>query len=324
MKPIYESKIHQLLKNDKTLKSNFRWEHHLSRHLVALNYTLNDRILNVEQLKHLKQYLKDNTRLFSPLRGTSEFIICGLVASESDDPYAKLQFMINHLKPAKEAGFKSGNYLPATLYTLSKVHKGHDVEVFLKKAHVLYKEMKSNHWFLTGGDDYALAILLANVNSRSETIEKYYQALDKVGFKKSNGLQMMSHILSFDPGNVTESVQKCRKIYDILKDNKLKVGTDYYSAIALMSLLKEEAVDDLVEVARYLKDQKGYKWLGKGMNILIASALIANESVNQKGNEVLSTTLQVSVQTIIVAQQIAMIAAISASSAAAAASSGSS
>lgn len=43
----------------------------------------------------------------------------------------------------------------------------------------------------------------------------------------------------------------------------------------------------------------------KGMKVLIGSALIAGESVNQIQSGMLSTTLQISIQSIIAAQQVA-------------------
>ena len=57
--------------------------------------------------------------------------------------------------------------------------------------------------------------------------------------------------------------------------------------------------------------------MGKGMNVLIGSALIAGESVNQIQGGMLPTTLQISIQSIIAAQQAAMIAAVGASTTAA-------
>jgi hypothetical protein len=320
MKTNYEIKLKTLLENYQILKSEFKWEQDLNLHLIALNYVLNDKPVEVLPLKEMKDFLKQNTKMFSPFRSTGMFALCGLLASENDMPKMQLKFMMDHLDMAKEVGFKSASYLPVALYTLDKVYDGSDVNVFLQKAINLYKEMKSNHPFLTGGDDYALAILLASNDCQPSLIEPYYNALNKAGFSKSNGLQMMSHILSFNPENVDQSVNKCVNIFNVLKQNKLKLSADYYSAIALMSLLPGDLTGDLIEVSLFLNRQKGYKWLGKGMNVLIASALIAGEFVNDQESDMMTATLQISIQSIIAAQQAAMIAATCAITAAAATS----
>ena len=313
MKAIYESKIDSLISHHQALKSSFKWEHDLNLHLVALNYVLNNKTVNPDRLKEAQQFIKENTGLFSSFRGTNLFAICGLLVSENDMALSRLKTMMANVELAKKSGFKNSNYLPAALYALDKVYDGKDTEIFLKKAHDLYKEIKRNHPFLTGGDDYALAIILANNNGNSEAIEKNYRALAEAGFSKSNGLQMMSHILTLSDTETEKLTKICITVYEKLKENKLKINSTYYPAIALISLLPEEHTEDLIEVAQSLKSQKGYKWLGKGMNVLIASALIAGESVNQIQNEVLTTTLQVSIQSIISAQIVALIAAVSAS-----------
>ena len=79
-----------------------------------------------------------------------------------------------------------------------------------------------------------------------------------------------------------------------------------------------EIINDLIEVATYLSKQKKYKWLGKGMNILMASAIITSEYIKENDANVVATTLTVSIQAIIAAQQAAMIAAANASTATAA------
>ncbi len=313
MKTIYESKINTLISHHQTLKKAFKWEHDLNLHLVALNYVLNNRSVTPDRLKEAQQFIKENTGLFSSFRGTNLFAICGLVVSENDMALSRLKTMMANVEVAKKSGFKNNNYLPAALYALDKVYDGTDTETFLKKAHDLYKEMKRNHPFLTGGDDYALAIILANSNGNPEEIEKNYKALAEAGFSKSNGLQMMSHILTLSDMETENLTKICVDIYHKLKENKLKINSTYYPAIALMSLLPEDNTEDLIEVAQCLKSQKGYKWLGKGMNVLIASALIAGESINQIQNSMLSTTLQISIQSIIAAQIVALIAAVSAS-----------
>jgi len=183
--------------------------------------------------------------------------------------------------------------------------------------------MKKNHPFLTSGDDYALAILLANTNRNPEILEKYYKALNSEGFSKTNGLQMLSHILSFNDRDVLGTVKRCVEIRDVLKKNKLNISSEYYPAIGLMTLLDDEngeLLHDLVEASNYLKGQKGYKWLGKGMNVMIVAALIASEYVKDIEEGVMTTTLQVSVQSIIAAQQAAMIAAVGTTAAVAASS----
>lgn len=322
MKSVYEVKTKKMIDNFEILKSSFKWEMDSIKHLVALNYTLKDKIVNADEIKDVKVYLKKETGMFSPFKGTMMFALCGLLSATYDEPINVLQQMIDNEKTMKSVGFKNSTYLPTALYALASVYDGNDVEGFARKGFEIYQEMKKNHPFLTSGDDYALALLLASTNNNPDILEEHYTALHKRGFNKSNGLQMMSHIMSFNNLSVEKSADRCKQIYQALKENKLKVFQDYYPAIGLMALLNDddnEIISDLIDVSKYISQQKKYKWLGKGMHIMMAAALISTEYVNGVEGEVVTTALTVSIQAIITAQQVAMIAAITASTAGASA-----
>ena len=205
------------------------------------------------------------------------------------------------------------------VYALMKVYEGENVKGFCKKAMSIYKEMKIDHPFLTGGDDYALSILLAETKHGSSELEEYYRKLNQNGFYKGNGLQMLSHILSISKNQVDYDVKRCEKIYEYLKENKMKIGTTYYPALGILTLLEideSKLLKESFEISMYLKSQKRYKWLGKGMNVMIAAAIMASEYIYEKSNDtVIDAAMSVSVQVIIAAEQAAMIAAITASTA---------
>lgn len=315
----YDYKVQLIQDNYSDLRKSFKWDADLTKHLIALNHGIKGKRVDKDSIEDLKSYIKSETGAFSPFRGNMLFTIAGLMASNDGDQRSRLDRMMANLDMLKSVGFKSGMYLPTALYALEMMGVEDERHV-VQQAFDLYKDIRKNHPFLTGGDDYALAILLANSDHGANKVELYYKALAERGFRKGNGLQMMSHIASFAATDVTE---KCGIIYDKMKNSGLKISSEYYPAVALIGLLDgdtDRLTDDLIEVALYLKGQKHYKWLGKGMNILMASAVITSEYVeSQSHDQVMSTALAVSIEAILAAQQAAMIAGITASSAAAAA-----
>lgn len=320
MKLTYEKKVNQMIEYYQAMRKPFRWENDLVRHLLALTYAMKGKDLNPEPIKEMKDYIKQTTGLFSPFRGHMMFALSGLLCANSNTPQRQFDQMLKHQQVLKDVGFKHSTYLPTALYALSSVYEGPNVASYAEKAMAIYQEMKQNHPFLTSGDDYALAILLASTDHRPDLLEDYYQALNRRGFSKSNGLQMLSHVMAFSDKGVTDAADQCERINNHLKANKLKVYSDYYPSIGLISLLsntQDHLMGDLVEVTTYLRGQKGYKWLGKGMNLLIASAIISSEYIKENSQDtVVDTTISISIQAIIAAQQAAMIAAITASTAA--------
>lgn len=324
MKVEYEKKIKGMMMNFETLRTAFKWDHDLVSHLIALNCAMKGKELDVQRIKDTKAYIKRETGVFSPFRGSMGYAVSGLLSAGEKEPFEAVASMITNEKILKSAGFKYSSYLPTALYALENVYDGGDVTSYAKKAIAVYREMKENHPFLTSGDDYALAILLANTDHSPNVLEEYYQMLNQQGFKKGNGLQMLSHILAFSDRNIRDTVARCEKVFTFLNGHSYKVYGDYYPAIGVISLLDgehDEILNDLLEVLNFIKKQKRYKWLGKGMNLLIASALITSEYIdNQSDDTLVSTTLSISIEAIIAAQQAAMITAISATTVATASS----
>ena len=186
--------------------------------------------------------------------------------------------------------------------------------------------MKNNHPWITSGDDYPLTILLAGFNNSIETIEEYYQGLNRLGFSKGNGLQLLSHILSFSSENKEIVIERCKHVYEKLKENKLKLYPSFYSSLGLIALLSgdnDEVIKELIDVAIYINSLKKYKWLGKGMNVLLASAIISNDYISKQReqNNLIETTIGLSIETLIAAQTSAVIAGVTAASVAASTSS---
>lgn len=319
MKSTYENKVQSMIDNFNEMRKPFKWENEMVIHFIALTYAMKDLELDINNIKDMKDYIKSKTGAFSAFRGHMMFALSGLLSTSSDDPKKQFDFMLENQKAFKSIGFKNDMYLPTALYALSRVYQGDDVVGYGEKAMSIYKDMKQNHPFLTSGDDYALAILLAGSDHSTHLLEEYYEALHYRGFSKSNGLQMLSHIVSFSEKSVMDTTDRCEKIHNHLKENKLKVYADYYPAIGLLSLLDvdlNELLCDLVEVTRFLNKQKKYKWLGKGMNLLMTSGIITSEYIKErKDDAIVSTTISVSIEAIIAAQQAAMIAAMIATTA---------
>lgn len=310
--------VEAMAENYEVLRKTFFWDHDLSKHLVALQFALEDRAIQVDEIKSIKDYLKSSTGVFSSFRGGSMFAICGLLAASSDQAMKQVDDMILNQNKLKKAGFKNSQYLPMALYALSNLNLDESLETFLNKAYDIYSEMKKNHPFLTSGDDYAFAILLASSSHGVSKIEAYYKELSAASFTKSNGLQMLSHIMAYHDGNILEQTRKLEHIYGTLKENKLRPYDKAYPGLGLISLLGDDDKNlmDFIDLIRQLKKMKRYKWLDRNMVMLLASAIISHGALS---NDVSKASLQVTIQTIIAAQQAAMIAAVGAASAASAA-----
>jgi len=329
MQELVKERLDRLIENFQAVSSGYKWEGSLTNHFTALTYTLDNRRFDKEKVEDVRKHMKETTGIFSNYRGISKIILSALLTAKYDNPNQEFDRMLNYDKKMRNVGFKNNMYLPIAGYALLASCNEDRTEMRINKAIEIYKEMKKNHPWLTSGDDYPLSILLANsedpTSSIIENMEECYNLLSENGFHKNNGLQFLSHILGFRKEDNKVKVERCKEIFDKLKDNKLKVYSSGYAIIGFLSILGEkgyEAVDQVIEVVSVLKSTKKYKWLTKETHLYTAAALVSDVFIeNMKGQkDLIIAAIGISIETLIAAQTVAIIAAASSASAAAGAS----
>ena len=329
MEELIKLKLDKLIDLFQQVSSEYKWEGSLTNHFAALTYTLNNRIFDKETIEDVRDHMKKTTGIFSNYRGTSKIILSALLSCQYDNPKQEFDKMLNYDKRMKQAGFKNNMYLPIANYALLATCSEEWVDIRINKAIEIYSEMKENHPWLTGGDDYPLSILLANsddsVNSIIENMEECYGLLNENGFGKNNGLQFLSHILGFRQEENKVKVLRCKEIFDKLKENKMKVYSSGYAIIGFLAILGEkgnEAVDQVIEVVKVLRTTKKYKWLTKETHLYTAAALVSDVYIENMKNQkdLIQTAIGISIETLIAAQTVAIIAAASSAAAASGAS----
>ncbi|MBZ9687265.1 DUF4003 domain-containing protein [Clostridium estertheticum] len=329
MEQLVKEKLDRLIDLFQQVSSEYKWEQSLTNHFTALTYTLNNRNFDKEKIEDVRLHIKKTTGVFSNYRGTSKIILSALLACQYDNPKQEFDKLLIYDKRMKEAEFKNNMYLPIANYALLATCSEELVDKRINKAKEIYNEMRSNHPWLTGGDDYPLSILLANsddsVNTIIENMEECYQLLNENGFGKNNGLQFLSHILGFRKEENKVKVLRCSEIFDKLKENKMKVYSTGYAVIGFLSILGEkgyEAVDQVIEVVKVLKSTKKYKWLTKETHLYTAAALVSDlyiENMKEK-KDLIQTSIGISIEALIAAQTVAVIVAASSAAASAGAS----
>ena len=149
-------------------------------------------------------------------------------------------------------------YLAAAVL-LTEENEQHGAHI--QRSMQVYKRMKKDHLFLTSTNDYPLAVLLAgqseNVDTLMDRVERLYQKLATAGLHKGNDLQFLSHILSLKK-DVREEllVAKCTNIWNLLKQEKIKVKQMHYPAIGLLALL-EDGEKEIHSIRAFIEKLQG-------------------------------------------------------------------
>lgn len=308
------------------LKERYKWSSDLlGRCFAALTFALSGREFDIEKFDGLKGYIKDNTKLFSHYRSRELIMYPALLITKFDNPEHSFRDLLMYEDKLHKAGFMRSPNLGIAAYAMLITSTYNQVEQRIKRASEIYTGMKKAHAWLTGQDDYPLAVLLSSIDNDTQillnNIETSFSLLHEKGFTKSGGLQFLSHLLTFSSEPVETKVERCIKILEYFKEHKIRIYSEQYAILGLIALTGEDCgkvMEQAISLFQETKRMHGLKWLDRGTMLLISCSLSCNsyfkDYIQRTG--ILETSLNISIQAIIAAQNAAMIgAAVAASTA---------
>ena len=219
--------------------------------------------------------------------------------------------------------------MPLVATIVAQMAEPAQYDSIVEKTGEIYQLMKKEHPFLTSSEDGPFAAMLAfterNPQAMNDEVEKCYELL-KPKFFSGNAVQSLSHVLALGEGSAESKCSKFETMFDSLKANGYKYGTDYelatLGALSILDVDAKVAVEELIEVTDYLETQKGYGLLGytKKQRMMHAAMLVSSTYVKKGDVPVMNSAAISGTIAMIAAQQAAMCAAIAASAAASSAS----
>jgi hypothetical protein len=187
-----------------------------------------------------------------------------------------------------------------------------------------------DHRFLTSTDDYPMAAMHAardvNIEQLGVDVELIYKALRKAGFSMGNQLQLVSHLLVFSEYGPLEAAQRFVRMASALKKKGQRIWQSQYDEVTLLVLSGGHIGEVTTKVVRYRDRLREFKPRPQAsIAFSIAAGIVLNEEAEKvKGLKGAAAAAQLrSVQSLIEAQQAAMIACMGATVAVTAATSGS-
>ncbi len=329
MDALLEQMTSKLAANYKQINKDYRWKNSANmNNLISLSYVMKGKEYSRENIDRINTYISQNTSPFSCYRQKS-ILFSSLLYLNFPDPESKFDILLDYEERLKMSGFRGYTYRPVTAYTLLLSCDPGKVDVRISQAFEIFTEMRKNHPWLTSGDDYPLSILLTEterpISGIMADIEDLYNSLNEAGFSKSNGLQFLSHVLSLSSEDNKAKAFKCRKLYKYFAENKLKVYSNNYGSLGLLTLLEDESdsvAAEVKEVSQYLAEDRSIRWLGKETNFLTATSLVAFHRLEKEKNKtkLIHTNAYITIEALIAAQNAAMLGATCAATAASAGS----
>ncbi|WP_252313126.1 DUF4003 family protein [Sinobaca sp. H24] len=296
-----------------TLKQELKWQVVDARVLMLISsmYVVRKKELDVERFKEIAEYVKKKKGVFSALNSAQVYVGAATLDIRFDNPEEKYHEWMEVYDQLVDSSFQRGSFTYISALLVLDLKKEADSrEDLIKGAKRVFDLMKKDHMFLTSSSDYPIAVLLAASPLEEAPlmakIEELYGNLNDKGFKKSNELQMLSHILALRDNEDTDILVKhAMDVVVTLEAQEKKVRPIHYPEVGIMALAEEKEMlaDFIVRIENALNEAKDFKW-HKKMNFTIAVQLSVSEYAEEAS--IMETAVQTSLESILQAQQAAM------------------
>lgn len=296
--------LDQIITDKHELQKKMLWEadSNAMATLSAFLFASKKKSADIERYVECKKYFKKNVNIFSELRGIARVIVITKMCLSSDYEEYLSGVMTVYKKLRSIHKLHATPYMvlaAVNIYEAGGVEKADDN---IEKFESVYKQMKADHFWLTGDEDRPFLAMLVSQNidfdSISNEISACYEACKKMSLSKET-MHTASQIMSLSDKDIDTKVEDLTNTINALKKYKLR-GMKFElmpmaAALGLINKDPDQKASYIKEIYDYLKTQKGFKWYIGGtkrsLYSILAYALENLDGDNTALNSVISTTL---------------------------------
>lgn len=306
------STLQLFLENDQAIKSAFKWENKLMKTYGALQCAIKQKSINISSVKKMKENIKNQTTIFSYFRGNTLFALSLDLSLHGIEKQIS-KHTTSYYKKLKEEGFLRSRNLPFVANFLSTELNEEDVEQTMKRALLIYYQMKDDHLFLTREIDHLKAIMIAHCRTDIEqiTIEmrECYHYLHKNGVTKGETLQTMSQLLTLSTEPVGIKCDRMLRYEKLFKERKIKLDVNTLSLLSILALIdknEEMIVEQVILTSKELSTHSGFGdlSLGECNRNMFSIAIVCSDYFQTSSQFKISTAVLFNIQNILQFQKL--------------------
>ncbi|MFK4565739.1 DUF4003 family protein [Enterococcus sp. UD-01] len=310
------TKVNLLQENYERLKAGKgKWLDKRVAYMIAQMITLEDKQYSDSDYRQLDQALKNELGAFHLLSQPVRSMILGMFLARTNSTTTVIPTLLSDYQRLRNVGFNLSSYSYFAAYVLSYSETA-EKELIIKKAYDIFKEMKSNHFFLTGPEDGVTAVSLAQSRLLEEQsaeqiailVEQYYRTFNDNGFYKSDELQFAAALAAQLTGKFSaELILRIPKIIEALKQLGIRFKAEFYTSVVTLAFLDMTTPLTIDSIEEYLAliAEKTHLRFYKEMRQLLALNLYITEQMHASKDYIDVSALTLS---IMLAQEQAMIA----------------
>lgn len=245
-----------------------------------------------------------------------QFIVGTLLLQNGDSAKRFIKELVRVRKLFRREKLQRGLQFELLAVLILRIQAGGKAisQTTVRRFKTLYEEMKRHHRFLTGPDDFPACAILTGQPGRPrkilEDIESIYQELRKHKFARGNWMQTAANIMYLADGTARAVAGRAGALKAEFRKRKVRIHESDYSEVAMLSLLD---LPSRVVVARVMQIREALDEVRPKIDretkfdlavaityLYLAPPRVQSTSLNAK--------TMVDVQSIVAAQQAALIA----------------
>lgn len=277
---------------------------------IASYYVITGRTFDAKRFIEISDEIKAQTKLLSPLRSHIHHSMVAFLDSTDEMPGTAVGQLIAREEILKQVGFKRSMYSYLAALFINGDVISEDEQGMRGKE--LYDAIRKHHPFLTSHEDIPFAVLLSkqegDIQERATTMNDYFKDLKGNHFYSSDELQWTSQIMTITNASYNRQlVENVLYVRDYFKKSGIKVKRSHYMVIGLLGAIcaKDELLQQIVDVYYDLEQMNLFKWGYKEMILPIAVQLETKQLIETQTGTTM--TVLTSIESILQAQQAAMI-----------------
>lgn len=296
--------LDQIVEDMNLLKKKMLWETdpRAMATISAFLFASAGKRADVDRYVECKKYLKKHVNVFSEIRGIAQTIVITKMCLAPDYEAYLSGVLGVYKKLRKLHKLTASAYMVMAAINIYEGGGAENADANIEKLETVYKEMKADHFWLTGDEDRPFIAMIVSRNigiaAISSEISACYEACRKMSFSKE-AMHTASQIMSLSGRSVEAKVTDMVDTVKALKAHKLRGFKanlmPVAAALGIVNAAPEEKARDIKEIYDYLKTQKGFKWyIGGPQRTLYAILAYAMGSVDEDTavlNSVINTTL---------------------------------
>lgn len=260
------------IRNRDLLKSSFKYEGMVMHMMGAAVLTASGDELGMKDYIKCEDFMDSRAGVLSSLRGMFKMpMIVNMAMSKNPDKYFDtVQKVYDEIK--EERGSKDERLYPAAMIIASAAKDRQDISDMVDVAGKIFDKTDAAGRFFADMSCYftAASVAASGVRDADAFGEEFERCKEELRLQAGIGMvpEDLCMLLAAMPGDAKKKCERVKEISEALGARKVSLGSgdaaSMLASLAALDMSPDEIADAVADADNYLKEQKGFGFMGIG------------------------------------------------------------